>query len=164
MGQVRLVDHYTYSTDNDVVVMLPLQTKSEANQRGNWRTKEKRRKEQVNVASLGIRSGTLHHRGRRVSRVEMTRIGPRKLDTDNLHGALKYVRDGIALGLGINDDTDIWFPLQEKHPCLYGVRVRVCFEAMPSNTESISGIDRSEASLAESSGSPSSAPSATGAL
>jgi hypothetical protein len=154
MGQVRLVDHFTYSTENDVVVMLPLQTKSEANQRGSWRTKEKRRKEQVNVASLSIRSGTMHHRRRRVSRVEVTRIGPRKLDTDNLHGALKYVRDGIALGLGINDDTDIWFTYQEIHPWLYGVRVRVCFEEMSSNTESTSGIGQLEASSAESSGSP----------
>ena len=35
--------------------------------------------------------------------VRLTRISPRLLDSDNLEGALKAVRDGVADGLGIND-------------------------------------------------------------
>lgn len=36
----------------------------------------------------------------------MTRVGPKMLDSDNLEGALKAVRDGIADGLGLSDDAD----------------------------------------------------------
>lgn len=35
--------------------------------------------------------------------VRLTRISPRLLDSDNLEGALKAVRDGVADGMGIND-------------------------------------------------------------
>lgn len=35
--------------------------------------------------------------------VRMTRVAPRELDDDNLAGACKSIRDGIADALGIND-------------------------------------------------------------
>ena len=40
-----------------------------------------------------------------VIRVELVRVSPRKLDSDNLQGALKAVRDGVADALGLDDGS-----------------------------------------------------------
>lgn len=40
--------------------------------------------------------------------VHMTRLGGRKLDDDNLDGAFKSVRDGVADWFGIDDGDPIW--------------------------------------------------------
>ena len=60
--------------------------------------------------------------------ITITRIGPRELDSDNLAGSAKHVRDGIADWLGINDrDKRLqWRYEQEKQgKGVYGVRIRV---------------------------------------
>lgn len=48
--------------------------------------------------------------------VELTRHAPRELDDDNLRGALKGYRDGIASRLGIDDGSRLveWRYLQAK--------------------------------------------------
>lgn len=61
-------------------------------------------------------------------KITITRIGPRELDGDNLQGACKHVRDGIADWLGINDRSKLlkWEYAQEKGaPKEYGVKIRV---------------------------------------
>lgn len=57
--------------------------------------------------------------------VTITRHGPRKLDDDNLQGACKAVRDGIADSVGVDDGSDIytWVYKQEHGP--YAVTVEV---------------------------------------
>jgi len=35
--------------------------------------------------------------------IKLTRIGPREMDSDNVQGALKAIRDEIALRLGLDD-------------------------------------------------------------
>ncbi len=57
--------------------------------------------------------------------VTITRIGPGRLDDDNLQGACKAVRDGIADSIGVDDGSDIytWVYRQEVGP--YGVTVEV---------------------------------------
>ena len=39
-------------------------------------------------------------------RIKLTRLAPRKLDSDNLAGSMKAVRDGIAEALEINDGDE----------------------------------------------------------
>ena len=59
--------------------------------------------------------------------ITITRIGKRKMDDDNLAGSAKYVRDGIADGLGINDGDEkaaIWIYKQEIGT-QYGCRVTI---------------------------------------
>ncbi len=48
--------------------------------------------------------------------VRLTRVAPRQLDSDNLQGALKHVRDGVADWLRIDDATPLvaWQYAQEK--------------------------------------------------
>lgn len=40
--------------------------------------------------------------------VRMTRLGGRKLDDDNLLGAFKAVRDGVADWFGVDDGDPVW--------------------------------------------------------
>lgn len=48
--------------------------------------------------------------------VTLTRLGPRKLDSDNLAGSFKAIRDGVADALGIDDGSELiqWEYRQEK--------------------------------------------------
>lgn len=58
--------------------------------------------------------------------VTITRLGPRKLDSDNLAISAKAIRDGIAQALGIDDGDETavrWDYAQERGA--YGVRVRI---------------------------------------
>lgn len=101
-----------------VVLRLPLTLLSEANHAGHahWSVRQRRAKSQRGTAQLSAlavgralrAAGAIDGpRGRvasdwRVS-VTITRHGARALDSDNLAGAGKHVRDGIADALGIND-------------------------------------------------------------
>lgn len=58
----------------------------------------------------------------------ITRIGPRRLDGDNLQGACKHVRDQIAKEIsgkriGVGDDQYTWRYEQRNGP--YGVDVQI---------------------------------------
>lgn len=60
--------------------------------------------------------------------VLLTRWSPRKLDDDNLAGALKAVRDEVAAWLGLDDGDEriVWRYFQEKNKTpSVGVEVRV---------------------------------------
>jgi hypothetical protein len=75
--------------------------------------------------------------------VMITRIAPRKLDSDNLHGALKSVRDAIALALGRDDadwkDGAIKWQVYQRYevPRTYGIEVDILCD-LPSDEESSS--------------------------
>ena len=61
-----------------------------------------------------------------MTRIELTRLAPRRLDSDNLAGSCKHIRDGIADWFGV-DDGDAryqWAYAQEKSK-EYGVRVTI---------------------------------------
>ena len=81
-------------------IYLPIATVSEANQRQHWAEKARRAKSQRQQAYYltGALKALLLP-----ATISLTRISPRALDDDNLRGALKAVRDGIADRLGIND-------------------------------------------------------------
>ncbi len=55
--------------------------------------------------------------------VRLTRVGPKELDSDNLQGALKAVRDGVASWLKVDDASPLveWKYVQEKGKA--GVRI-----------------------------------------
>lgn len=57
--------------------------------------------------------------------VTLTRVGPREVDSDNVVGACKGVRDGVAAFLGVDDGSDwvSWRYAQERGE--WAVRVRI---------------------------------------
>jgi hypothetical protein len=107
---------------------VPAKLVSEANQREHWAIRQKRKKlQQRTVALTWIHEG-LGHSFFFPMTVTLTRIGPRKLDADNLAGSMKHVQDQIARELGIDDgDSRIrWVYEQRKGlPKEYALEVRL---------------------------------------
>uniref|UniRef100_C5CJN6 Uncharacterized protein n=1 Tax=Variovorax paradoxus (strain S110) TaxID=543728 RepID=C5CJN6_VARPS len=107
-------------------VSIPVRTVSTANAREHWRRVAERARHQRSTARMVFR----------IAKAEpvlpctvlLTRVAPRALDDDNLRGALKSVRDGVADWLGIDDrDPRVkWDYGQRKGPVkFYAVDVEV---------------------------------------
>ena len=85
-------------------VTLPIHTVSEANRRDHWRVRAKRARLHRKTAAALVPRFALP------CIVTLTRVGVRVLDSDNLQGALKHARDGVAdrLGVPVNDPRIEW--------------------------------------------------------
>lgn len=59
--------------------------------------------------------------------VTITRVGPRRLDDDNLAAACKYVRDQIAAEVGVDDGSPLYTWQYEQRAGDYGVEVEIVF-------------------------------------
>jgi len=77
---------------------------SEANAHEHWRQRQKRAKLQRALAKTALGPDCKGPPPPYV--ITITRIGPRKLDSDNLQGSAKAIRDGVADWLGIDDGDD----------------------------------------------------------
>jgi len=107
-------------------VTLPLRLVSLSNQREHWAKRAKRAKQERRNAFVIVRSRLDWQEAQKLPTVvTLTRIGKRLLDDDNLRGACKSVRDGVADFLGVNDaDPRVeWKYDQEKGE--YAVRIRI---------------------------------------
>lgn len=114
-----------------VVVSVPgLKIRSEANLREHWAVKRRRVKEQQDATHVALCS--LGRGVRKVLRdapglaVRFVRIGGRKMDSDNLTGGFKAVRDALAAWVGVDDGSDWWDwlrPAQESGEC--GIRIEL---------------------------------------
>jgi hypothetical protein len=111
-------------------VEYPLRLVSEPNSRSHWAQKARRVKEQRSLASMVLRTRvprppwTVRDHG--VLVVELTRIAPRLLDDDNLRGACKATRDGVADYLGVKDNdprVDWVYRQLQRDPHEYAVRI-----------------------------------------
>lgn len=86
---------------------IPVLTVSEANTREHWTKRNRRKKAQqlattCNLSALGAQ---LRPYGQ-PARVHLVRLGTRKLDSDNLAGSFKHVRDAIAAWFGFDDGDE----------------------------------------------------------
>lgn len=109
-----------------VRVEIPgLRLVSEANAHEHWRERQRRAKDQREVVRLTLRT---RMKVAVPCDVMIVRVAPASLDTDNLQGSAKHVRDEIAAWLGI-DDRDprvTWRVAQVRgKPREYGVRIYV---------------------------------------
>lgn len=104
-----------------VGVVLPLQTKSLLNVRWHWAKKAKAAAVQRGLVLMATRTPFAPFRlpaakpvpktrprgpqapAKAIVEALLVRIAPRALDDDNLRGALKHVRDGVADALGVDD-------------------------------------------------------------
>lgn len=81
-------------------------TVSEMNQREHWRVRNQRKQDQQVAVAISMKNVL---RGKRIELpciVNLTRIGPKKMDNDNLAGALKHCQDQIAKVLGVDDGDE----------------------------------------------------------
>lgn len=112
-----------------VYIKLPLRTVSLANQREHWRKRHRRTKAERQAAFLATPKLTPP------CVVTLTRIAPRALDDDNLRGAFKAIRDGVADRLGVNDaDPAVSWRYDQRRgkPKEYAVVVEIA--AKPTTT------------------------------
>lgn len=84
-----------------ITVLLPLRIHSTANKREHWTAKAKRTK--VHRTATAVMLKTSGDPPALPVKVTLTRIAPRALDTDNLAGGFKGVRDSVAAWLGADD-------------------------------------------------------------
>lgn len=97
------------------VRVVSMKLPSVANLREHWGTRKRRVKAQRTATAMALLSAQTSDRiwqvRARLKRgeklhVKLLRIAPRFLDTDNLAGALKAVRDEVAKQLGVSDSPD----------------------------------------------------------
>ncbi len=99
---------------------------SEYNTRDHWTVKARRIANQKWVVRSYL---LLFQKPAAVARVTLTRVAPRRLDDDNLRGALKAVRDAVAdwlipgLAPGRADDKLEWYYEQVQGPAAVIVEV-----------------------------------------
>ena len=90
--------------------------------RGNSQAKKERQRAAVETANL-----ILHYPVRFPVEVTLIRVGKRLLDDDNLAGAFKHIRDGVAQSLGIDDGdkSKVTWKYQDERGPDYWVKVRI---------------------------------------
>jgi len=114
-----------------ITLRVPVRTVSEANRHEHWRVRHKRSKDQHWAVMAAWNNADVDGQGvpKLPIRVTLTRVSPRKLDSDNLAMSCKHVRDAVAKMLGIDDgDPGVtWVYQQEKGlgPGRYEVVIQV---------------------------------------
>lgn len=91
-----------------VKLFLNVKTVSECNQWEHWAPRSRRVKQHREMARKECSTAERDF-GRAMKlpvSVKLTRVGPRKLDGDNLQSSCKALRDGIADWLGVDDGDD----------------------------------------------------------
>lgn len=108
---------------------LPLRLRGGLNAREHWRVRAKRAKAERNLVKLfgPNRTAWAAVTAARRLRISLTRVAPKRVDSDNLQGLLKHVRDEVAAKLGVDDGSEAleWLYFQESEGKRYAVRVQV---------------------------------------
>ena len=105
-----------------MIFHIPIKLPSLANIRLNWRafaSLKKSQKVATMVCMVGKPIPPLP------LLITITRIGPRKLDDDNLASACKYTRDQIATTVGVDDGSDLYTWRYAQRKGRYGVDVEI---------------------------------------
>lgn len=126
IAKQRFVQAVREVSGGGTVVTIPLYTTTEANAKGHWRQKATRAKAQRTTTALFVQRLT---RPGLPATVRMVRIGKRLLDSDNLAGSLKHVRDGIADVYGVDDGSPLYTWVCEQE---IGIDYAVRIEILPS--------------------------------
>ena len=110
---------------NIIIQLDNLKTKSLANMREHWSAKSRRTRIEREMAKLAVLARRDDIKPTCI--ITLTRVAPRKLDDDNLRGALKAVRDGVASALRVDDATPLiaWRYRQEQKSKTYAVRIKM---------------------------------------
>lgn len=91
---------------------VPIKAQSTSNLREHWAVKAKR----VDAQKRATRAKCPAWTGGPLLTVTLIRVAPRRLDDDNLRGALKSARDAVASWLRVDDASPLvrWEYAQEK--------------------------------------------------
>lgn len=109
-------------------MVADLKTVSEANDRSHWTVKNRRKREQQELVAVAMQNALQGKRIELPCTVKLTRIGPKKMDDDNLIRSCKGVRDVLAQKLGADDGSDqIKFEYHQQPVAVrtYGLKVSI---------------------------------------
>jgi hypothetical protein len=109
------------------MIVLPVRTVGGLNAREHWRARAARVKKERGGAFLVVRMGACYPDSLPVV-VTLTRLSAGTLDSDNLQGAMKAIRDGVADAYGVADNDPLITWKYEQERCArgnYGVRIEV---------------------------------------
>ena len=118
----------------EVTCELPMRLPSMANLRLHWATKAKTVKAQRSATGLALRTTGrafltawkhMDANPRLHLHCLLTRVGPRKLDDDNLAHAFKAIRDEVAGYMGVDDGSERWTWQYAQQKGAYAVRIRL---------------------------------------
>lgn len=116
-----------------ITFQLSIRTKSETNLREHWGSR-KRRREKQRKAACDATSAHSPGAGYEPTVVHLTRIAPRKFDSDNLSSSFKAIRDGMADAFAIDDGDERieWkYGWRRGAPKEYAVDVEIVFVECP---------------------------------
>jgi hypothetical protein len=102
---------------------VPMKAPSTSNLREHWSARAKR----VDRQKVATRARCPVWTQGPLLVVTLTRVSPRTLDDDNLRGALKSVRDGVATWLRVDDATPLVRWEYAQHKGEPSVRIEVNF-------------------------------------
>lgn len=114
-----------------VLLHLPVVVRSEANVREHWAKRHRRFQDQRFLVRCAWRNEVGSHsernlRGFLPSTIVLTRLGGRRLDSDNLAGAFKAVRDELAALMEFDDGDDrVSWDYKQAKAKEQGIRVEV---------------------------------------
>lgn len=128
------------------MIEIPLRIESTLNKREHWAMRSRRASKQRESTVWALKASPTPS-ACIPAVVKLTRIAPRELDTDNLAGGFKSVRDGVADWLGIkdNDERVEWVYAQRRgKPKQYAVEIEFEPEQAPRRftTEEILAVGR----------------------
>lgn len=106
----------------------PVRIESEMNARCHWSVRRRRFDDQKALVAYSWPKPRYRDYGDGPLTITLTRIGPRRLDSDNLASGFKAVRDEIARTLGIDDGDKrlTWRYEQERGKAKqYAIRVSI---------------------------------------
>lgn len=103
-------------------ITIPMRLESEANRRDHWARKAARVKRQREIVGMMVNR---MDRPPLPVKITLTRIGWRLMDSDNLVGSAKAVRDSIAAVYGVNDASDLYEWIYGQECGEYGVRIKL---------------------------------------
>lgn len=101
----------------EVSVEIPMRLPSRANSDGQRGGTHWQRAKLVKQQRFEVAMALLPYEGLAVPvTVQLTRVSPRSIDSDNLSGSLKAVRDAVAEWLGVDDADDrvTWLPCKQR--------------------------------------------------
>lgn len=113
------------SARGSVEFAIPVRATFTLNSREHWASRARKRKAERTAVALAMRVRRARFDVDAGVVVTLTRVGPRKLDDDNVQGALKAIRDEVAKQLGVDDGDQrvTWRYAQERGE--YAVRARI---------------------------------------
>lgn len=113
---------------SDICLTIPLLTVSESNVRQHWAKRATRMRAHRQLTHMRLRVALIGAGITSVFAVSvtLTRVSPRELDDDNLRGALKGVRDGVADAFGVDDrDARITWQYAQARSKEKGVKIEI---------------------------------------